>query len=224
MLTRRSLLISAIASPYLNISARAETFKPGKGDQTIALQAAIYEAAKVGGVVQLGAGTYEVGVISVNSNVTILGIPGATKIHAPVDGKIFSILPAKQIVIQGISFSAKGTKGNLITAEAVERLIIEECDFAGGESGMRIASCGGRIVGNRFGFHQQVACQSISATGMEISGNTVSDIGNNGIQVWRDDKGDNPTIVTNNIISRVAAEDGKDGPNGRRDCEQQPHF
>lgn len=214
MLTRRSLLLSAVVSPYLNLSANAQSVKPGKGDQTLALQAAIYEAGKIGGVVQLGPGTFEVGVISVNANVTIQGIPGATKIHAPVNGKIFSILPAKQIVIQGISFSAKGTKGNLITAEAVERLIIDECDFAGGDSGLRIASCGGRIVGNRFGFHQQVACQSIAATGMEISGNTVSDIGNNGIQVWRDDKGDNPTIVTNNIVSRIAAEDGGNGPNG----------
>ena len=133
MLTRRSLLLSAIASPYLNLSANAQSVKPGKGDQTLALQAAIYEAAKIGGVVQLGPGTFEVGVISVNANVTIQGIPGATKIHAPTNGKIFSILPAKQIVIQGISFTAKGTKGNLITAEAVERLIIDECDFAGGE-------------------------------------------------------------------------------------------
>ena len=214
MLTRRSLLLSAVAAPYLNISAQAETLKAGKGDQTLELQAAIFEATKVGGVVQLGAGTYEVGVISLNANVTIQGIPGATKLHAPVDGKIFSILPAGQIIIQGIAFSAKGIKGNLITAEAVERLIIEDCDFGGGEAALRIATCGGRIVGNRFRFHQQVACQSIGATGMEISGNTVTDIGNNGIQVWRDDKGDNPTIVTNNIISRIAAEDGKDGPNG----------
>ncbi len=214
MLSRRSLLLSAIASPCMPISANAETIQPAKGDQTLALQAAIYKAAKVGDVVQLGAGTYEVGVISVNANVTILGIPGATKIHAPVDGKIFSILPAGQIFIQGISFSAKGSKGNLITAEAVERLIIEDCDFSGGEAGIRIATCGGRIVGNRFRFHQKVACQSIAATGMEISGNNVSDIGNNGIQVWRNDKGDNPTIVTDNVISRIAAEDGGDGPNG----------
>jgi uncharacterized secreted repeat protein (TIGR03808 family) len=211
---RRLVLQAGLAAPFLNLSAHAETMQPKKGDQTLALQAAIFEAAKVGGVVQLGAGTFEVGVMSVNANVTILGIPGATKLYAPVDGKILSILPASQIVIQGISFSAKGTKGNLITAEAVERIIIEDCDFSGGEAAIRIATCGGRIVGNRFRFHQKVACQSIVATGMEISGNSVSDIGNNGIQVWRDDKGDNPTVVTNNIVSRIAAEDGGDGPNG----------
>jgi uncharacterized secreted repeat protein (TIGR03808 family) len=214
MLTRRSLLLTAAVTPLVSGTAHAETLKSKKGDQTLELQAAIYAAAKINGVVQLGAGTFEVGVISLNSSVTILGIPGATKLYAPVDGKIFSILPAKQIVIQGISFSAKGTKGNLITAEAVERLIIEDCDFVGGEAGIRIASCGGRIVGNRFNFHQKVACQSIGATGMEISGNTVTDIGNNGIEVWRDDKGDNPTIVSNNFVSRIAAEDGGDGPNG----------
>jgi uncharacterized secreted repeat protein (TIGR03808 family) len=213
-LTRRSVLSSAVAMPFLQRIARADVIKPSKGNQTLALQAAIFEAGKVGGVVQLGAGTFEVGVISVNANVTIVGIPGATKLHAPVDGKIFSILPAAQIVIQGISFSAKGNTGNLITAEAVERLIIEDCDFGGGEAAIRIATCGGRITGSRFRFHQKVACQSIAATGMEISGNTVTDIGNNGIQVWRDDKGDNPTIVANNFVSRIAAEDGGDGPNG----------
>jgi uncharacterized secreted repeat protein (TIGR03808 family) len=214
MLNRRLLLLSAAATAGLHTAASAEMLLPSKGDQTLELQAAISAAAKVNGVVQLGPGTWEVGAISLHSSVTILGIPGATKLHAPVDGKIFSILPTKQVVIKGIAFSAKGTKGNLITAEGVERLIIEDCDFAGGEAGMRIASCAGRIVGNRFAFHQQVACQSIGATGMEISGNTVTDIGNNGIQVWRDDKGDNPTIVANNIVSRIAAEDGKDGPNG----------
>jgi uncharacterized secreted repeat protein (TIGR03808 family) len=213
-LSRRGFLLSAAATPYLRTLARAETVKAGTGNQTIELQAAIFEATKTGAVVQLGPGTFEVGVISLPASVTIQGIPGLTKLHAPIDGKIFSILPATQIVIQGISFSAKGNKGNLLTAEAVERLIIEDCDFLGGESGIRVASCGGRIAGNRFRFHQQVALQCISATGMEISGNTISDIGNNGIQVWRDDKGDNPTLVTNNIITRIAAEDGKDGPNG----------
>lgn len=213
-LSRRKFLLSATATPYLRSLAHAQAVKPGKGDQTLALQAAIDEAAKSGSVVQLGPGTFEVGVLSLNAPVTIQGIPGLTKLHAPAGGNIFSILPSAQVVIQGISFSAKGTKGNLLTAEAVERLIIEDCDFAGGEAGMRIVTCAGRISGNRFRFHQKVACQSVAATGMEISGNTVSDIGNNGIQVWSDNKGDNPTIVSNNFVSRIAAEDGGDGPNG----------
>jgi uncharacterized secreted repeat protein (TIGR03808 family) len=213
-LSRRTFLLSAAATPYLRTLAHAETVTAGKGDQTQQLQAAISNAAKTGGMVQLGAGTYETSVLSILSNVTIQGIPGLTKLHAPTGGRIFSILPASQVILQGIALSAKGATGNLITAEGVERLIIEDCDFSGAEAGMRIATCGGRISGNRLRFHQKVACQSIAGTGMEISGNTVSDIGNNGIQVWRDDKGDNPTIVSNNFVSRIAAEDGGDGPNG----------
>ena len=213
-LSRRTFLLSAAATPYLRTLAHAETVTARKGDQTQQLQAAISDAAKTGGVVQLGAGTFETGVLSILSNVTIQGIPGLTKLHAPAGGRIFSILPASQVILQGIALTAKGSTGNLITAEGVERLIIEDCDFSGGEAGLRIATCGGRISGNRLRFHQKVACQSIAATGMEISGNTVSDIGNNGIQVWRDEKGDNPTIVSNNFVSRIAAEDGGDGPNG----------
>jgi uncharacterized secreted repeat protein (TIGR03808 family) len=213
-LSRRTLIASLASLPLLQASARAEVLKPTGGDQTAALQAAITAAGETGGVVQLGAGTFETGPLTLKNNITLQGIPGATALRSIQGGKILSIRSAKRVVIEGIEFTAKGKTGNLLTAEGIERLIVQDCDFAGAEAALRVATCGGRIVGNRMRFHQKVACQAIGSTGLEISGNSISDIGNAGIQVWRENKGDSPTIVTNNFVTRIAAEDGGDGPNG----------
>ena len=42
----------------------------------------------------------------------------------------------------------------------------------------------------------------------------VTDIGNNGLQVWRSAAGEDGTLVANNRVARIAARAGGDGPNG----------
>jgi uncharacterized secreted repeat protein (TIGR03808 family) len=207
------LLLAGATVPFLHLTARANEIKASGGDQTRELQAAI-DAAGENGAVRLGPGTFQTGTLKVSKNVTLEGVPTATKLRVTSGQEALVLVGGRHVSVQGIGFSGKGKKGNLIWANGIERLIVEDCDFQGGASGIRTQDCGGRIVGNRMRFHQQAALQAISSTGLEISGNTVTDIGNNGIQVWRDQKGDNPTIVSNNIIARIAAEDGGDGPNG----------
>ncbi len=213
MISRRLFLSSAAAVPFLRQTARAEILLPKSGDQTGALQAAIDVASQSGGVVQLGAGTYHVNALTIRNNVTIQGVPGATTLRS-AGGHMVRISGAKHVVLQGLELSIKGISGNTVAADNVKRLIVQDCAFTGGEAGVRMTACGGRITGNDFAFHKQVAVQSVDSTGLEISSNTVSDIGNNGIQVWREQKGESPTIVSDNFVSRIAAEDGGDGPNG----------
>jgi uncharacterized secreted repeat protein (TIGR03808 family) len=165
-------------------------------------------------VVHLGAGTFNVSVLTIKRNVTVIGAPGATKLFAPTGGKIFSIRLSTHVVLQGLGLAAKGTTGNILTAEGIERLIVEGCDFSGGEAGMRIASCGGRVVGNRFQFHEDVGLQSIDSKGISISGNRVSDVGNCGIQVWQTEPREDGSIITENHVSRIAAKSGGNGQNG----------
>jgi uncharacterized secreted repeat protein (TIGR03808 family) len=214
MFSRRSLLLSTPFMPFIVRTAKADAVTPSGADDTKAIQAAIVKAYKGSGEVQLGAGTFNVSVLTIKSNVTLRGIPGATKLLAPVGGKIFSIRTSNYVVLSGLALVAKGTTGNILTAEGIDRLIVEDCDFSGGEAGMRIASCGGRVVGNQFKFHDDVGLQSIDSKGMSISGNRVSDIGNCGIQVWQTEKREDGSIITENHISRIAAKGGGNGQNG----------
>jgi uncharacterized secreted repeat protein (TIGR03808 family) len=214
MISRRSMLRSSLAMPFLNMKAWAETVTARKGDQTTNIQAAIEAAAKSGGSVQLGAGTFEVSVLTIRRNVTIQGIPGATKLLASSGGSIFSIRTSNHVVLQGLGLVAKGRVGNILTAEGVEQLVIEDCDFSGAEAGIRVSSSSGRIVGNRFQFHEDLALQSIDSKGFLLSENTVSDVGNCGIQVWQTEKREDGSIVTQNRISRVAVKSGGNGQNG----------
>ncbi len=180
---------------------------PSDGDQTKAIQAAILNAEKTGGAVQLGAGTFNVSSLTIKSNIAIHGISGATKFVASGGGEIFSISEAARVTIEGISFSAKGNAGNLITAQGIERLSIEDCEFNGAEAGVRMSGCGGRVVGNSFQFHEDLGLQSIDSSGLRISGNRISDVGNCGIQVWQTKTREDGSLITENHISRVATKE-----------------
>lgn len=214
MISRRAFTSSAITLPFFSLAARAEVVVAGSGDQTKAIQTAIVAAAKSGGAVQLGAGTFEVSVLTIKKNVTIQGVPGVTKLVAQQGGKIFSIRQSDHVVLQGLGLSAKGNTGNIVTAEGIERLIIQDCDFSGGEAAIRVASCGGRITGNRFQLHAKVAIQSIDSKGIMISGNRVQDIGNCGIQVMQTEPREDGSVISDNFVSRIAATEGGNGQNG----------
>jgi uncharacterized secreted repeat protein (TIGR03808 family) len=105
-------------------------------------------------------------------------------------------------------------KNDLVAADNVQRLLVADCSFAGGGTGLKLQGCGGRITGNVFKYHQATGFFSNDATGLEVSGNTFSDIGNNGIMVWRSALGEDGSIISNNHVSRIAAEDGGTGQNG----------
>ena len=60
----------------------------------------------------------------------------------------------------------------------------------------------------------QAAIRSIDAIGIEIAHNDIADCGNNGIQVWRSEAGEDGSIVSANRIVRVRADSGGSGENG----------
>jgi uncharacterized secreted repeat protein (TIGR03808 family) len=55
---------------------------------------------------------------------------------------------------------------------------------------------------------------SLNARGLLITGNTVRGCGNNGIQVWRSEAGDDGTLVIGNRIEDTFARNGGSGQNG----------
>ena len=212
----RRLILTSMALPLFTRTGLGQQapLQPRDGDQTKSLQAAIDAAQSAAGLVELGAGTFRVNDLKINGTITLRGIPGLTILRSGQDGHVLGIKDAGTINLEGITFQAKGLTGDVVRADAVAQLIVEGCSFAGGGNGLHLVGCGGRIIGNSFKFHQATGLLSENATGLEITGNTLSDIGNNGIQVWRNEIGEDGTIVSNNRVSRIAAENGGDGQNG----------
>lgn len=212
-LTRRILL----TAPLVIVGAGAShafTLSAKSGDQTADVQAAIDQAVARDGTITLGPGTFRVGTLNVTGDVQITGTPGQTVLKSVSGDPILSIAKSRTVVLNGLSFASKGVTGELVTAKQVQRILVSECSFSGGGTGLKLQGCGGRIAGNTFRYQQASGLFSNDATGLEVSGNSVSDIGNNGILVWRSEIGEDGSIVSNNRVSRIAAEDGGTGQNG----------
>lgn len=184
--SRRSLL--SVGAAFAATPAAAEVLSTGT-DQTLELQAAIDHAARNGGALRLGAGKFLVSGLHVTTSLQIEGVAGHTKLVAVGNVTILKIEDAELVSISGITFE-------------------------GGANGLVLHNCGGRICGNEFALHEKAAIFALDSKGLEISGNHVHDVGNNGIQVWSSDKREDGTLVINNRVERIAAKDGGSGQNG----------
>ena len=214
MISRRAILLQSLLLGTAPAIAQSAVLNPHEGEQTQAVQNAIDAATRNGGVVELSAGTFRVGRLIISGDLTLRGIPGRTVLRSVAGGRILDVVGSGHVNLEGISFQTKGLKDDLVRAEEVAHLVVDGCAFSGGGNGLHLIRCGGRITGNQFKFHQAGGLLSEDAVGLEVTSNTLSDIGNNGIQVWRSEKGEDGTLITNNRISRIAAEDGGDGPFG----------
>ncbi len=208
MIARRGILAGmavVIASP-----AMAQTVLNPKGnrDQTESLNAAIQK----GGAVELGAGTFKVSSIRIDQTISIRGVAGQTVIEGEADE--IAVITAKDVSIEGVTFKTASQKSKLAVARGCENLAIEHCTFIGGDSGLTLERCSGVVSATRFEAQESSGLFSIDASGLQITGNVVTDIGNNGILVWRSEIGEDGTIVTGNRVSKIADRAGGTGQNG----------
>jgi uncharacterized secreted repeat protein (TIGR03808 family) len=72
----------------------------------------------------------------------------------------------------------------------------------------------GEVRGNLFANLFDVGLFSLDARGLLIADNTVRGCGNNGIQVWRSQTGDDGTRIVGNRVEDITALDGGSGQNG----------
>ena len=168
--SRRSLLSAGAA---LAATPAAAKVTANGADQTSELQAAIDRAAEKGGVLRLGAGKFHVSGLRLTTSLQIEGVAGHTRLVAL--GKV-----------------------DILSVEGAEHLSLSGVTFEGGGNGLVLKNCGGRISGNEFLLQEKTALFALDSKGLEISGNHVHDIGNNGIQVWTTDKREDGTLVINN--------------------------
>jgi len=189
-------------------------------DQSTALQRAINEAALRGTPLFLPPGRYLVRDIVLPDGLYLSGVPGRSQLLFAGGDTMLVGRDAKRLTLAGLTVAAAGnrftdTTPGLVYLRSVAALSVDNCQISGGtRSGLALEYCAGRISNCEISGCHYTGIFSLDATGLEISGNTVRDCGNNGIQVWRSKPGEDGTIVAQNRILGIAARDGGSGQNG----------
>ena len=228
MITRRSLLTTSagagLAVPVSNAAGAAPRgVTPNLArDQSRALQKAINSAAAKGEALHLPGGIYIARELKIPAGITITGVPGKTRI---VLGRAADNLVSAQgitgITLSGLVLDGRGHLlardgyPGLLWFEKCRNLTLDNCIIENsGDNGISLEGCTGRVSGCEFANCLTGAIFSMDAKGLEITGNHIHDIGDNGILVWQSKKREDGTIVSNNRIERIFAKSGGDGPYG----------
>lgn len=210
---------SAAARPTqtaaVDISPALKLQSNSGGDQTAALQEAIDTAHAGGHPVLLPAGRFIVRGLELRNGTRLIGAHGATTLLGANAENIISARGVSDIVIEGIRLEGGGQVKDVVLLEDCQNIRLETLRIQGASvSALRVQNCAGRIQGCTILEIDDVGIFALDSVALEIIGNTISHCGNNGIQVWRSEAGDDGTMVSGNRISHITARDGGDGPNG----------
>ncbi len=240
-ISRRSLLAAALfgtaasAAPHALAQSRAPNplplssfgldaaqfgLRPGApDDQSQKLQAALVEAAKREAPLMVAPGRYRIASVVLPEGARLSGVPGATQFVAAQGGPLLLARRIKRatlsgLVLDGLDIRATQRVG-LLAVEEVGDFGLSYCEFANaGSIGLTLNRTAARILGNRFRSMRDSALFSLDSRGLSIEGNQIEDCGNNGIQIWRSQPGDEQSLVRGNRINRIRSDAGGDGPNG----------
>jgi len=186
-----------------------------KASQLKDLQAALEKAIQGDGVLRLPAGEFVAEGLRLSSTLRIEGVAGQTKLLCGAGKTALTIDGAADVSLAGLTFAgAKDGDGILLSCTDAETLLIENCRFSGGDRGIALERCSGAVRGSSFDDLSVSALFANDSRGLEISGNTITNMGANGIQVWTSEKREDGTIVCNNRISDVGSVPGDTGQTG----------
>lgn len=190
-------------------------------DQSAQFQNAVNRAVERGRALFLPAGTYPVANLRLPSGTTIVGVPGRTRlVYQGGGGQLVRAEGVSNINLTGITFDGANrsigdfTEG-LLHFVGVRNVEIDNCEVAGSaKMGIVLDRCSGRVENCRISGAAEAGLRSNEATGLAITGNTVSDCANGGIWVHRWREGEDGTIVSGNRVERIGARYGGTGQFG----------
>jgi len=190
-------------------------------DQTEALQAAIDLCASRKAPLLLPPGHFRVGRIELRPGTRLIGAYGKTTLEFTGGAAFITARVAEGVAMEGLVLDGgllpldPGRADGLITAADCVMITIRNVEVRRSlVHGISLNGCSGRITDCTIANISQTGLLSRNAAGLEIVHNVVADCGNNGIQVWRDDAGEDGTIVASNRIVRIEARAGGSGENG----------
>ncbi len=194
--------------------------KIGGGDQSVALQRAINQAVLKQIPLFLPGGDYAVSNITLPSGLELVGIPGQSTLSYNGGGGLLNASGSKNISLHGLSLKGNrldlsSASGGLFIANDTSRLLMENCHiFDSSANCISLTNVSGKISNCELAQARQAALFSMDARGLILTGNYVHDCDNNGILVWRSQKSEDGTIVTQNRIENIKSVDGGSGQNG----------
>jgi len=204
-----------ISAPMLLVQAGAAQAAAGFN-----LEAALAKAKAEGGVLHVPPGRFDAQGLVIDFPLVVLGVPGQSVLTTQGGAPIFTVQNCADVTLSGLHFEGAQKPmtdelPGLVVGWKVERLMVEACHFSkSGRSGLKIEECSGTVQNCHFNAIKEAALIAVNSNGLMISNNTVDDIGNNGIQVWRHKLEEDGTQVIGNRVSNIRSEAGGDGPNG----------
>ena len=204
----------------LGLEATQLGLRPGSAeDQSRTLQAALAEAVKRGAPLLVAPGRYRIANVVLPENARLIGVPGATQFIAAQAGSLLVARRIKRAAISGVVLDGLDIKldqrTGLLNIDDVLDFALSDCEFANaGSVGLTLNRTAGRIERNRFRSMRDSALFSFDSRGLSIEANTVEDCGNNGIQLWRGQAGDDQSLIRGNRLNRIRNDAGGDGPYG----------
>ncbi len=208
----------------MNATAISPSLAPDDGrDQTSALQAAVDAAAEKDVPLVLPPGTFVVSDLRLHPGTRLVGAARATTIAYGGGEAFVTADKADGLVLEGITFDCAYKKFDTargegaVTLSRTKDLRLVDLDIRNSISiGLSLVECGGRINGVTISGALDAGLKSLDASGLDITGNTISDCGNNGILIWRSEEGEDGSVVSGNRISKIRNAAGGTGEYGNR--------
>ena len=195
---------------------------PGSAiDQGPVLQAALDAATGRGAPLELPAGRYRIGALELRPGARIVGAAGATTLEFSGGGAFITADHADDILLEGLVLDGAyqalddGRAEGLVSLRNCRGVRLHRLTVTRSPSnGIALSACAGSVTDCTVNSVIQAAIRSVDAAGIEIAHNDIADCGNNGIQVWRSEAGEDGSIITANRIVRIRADGGGSGENG----------
>lgn len=190
-------------------------------DQTAVLQAAIDQASARDVPLHLPPGVFRVTDLRLRAATRLVGADGATTLQfsggeAFITGENAHGATLRALAIDGAFQTFNAARGEALLNIANSRDIeIDGVTVRNSvQGGIALTAMSGQVRNCRIADALDFGLKSLDATGLDISGNVIAACGNNGILVWRTEKGEDGSTITNNRISKIRNSAGGTGQYG----------
>lgn len=188
-------------------------------DQAPVLQMALDTATDRGAPLHLPPGHFRIGGLRLRSGARLICADGLTRLEHTGSGPFITAEDAASIAIEGIAvdgaYAALGDAEGLIAITRCRSVQLHHLHVTRSPgNGIALFASGGSVTDCTIDNAMQAAVRSLDATGLQVSHNDIADCGNNGIQIWRSEAGQDGSVIAGNRIVRIRADGGGSGQNG----------
>jgi uncharacterized secreted repeat protein (TIGR03808 family) len=190
-------------------------------DQSAAVQAAIDKTAAAGTALLIPPGRYLVHDLVLRPATALVGVEGLSRLvfaggASMLTGEGCNGLTIDGLVLDGNSQPLDPSRADgLLSLKASVDITLHRVTVENGLlNGVSLRGCSGRVTDSSIRSCGNTGLFALDSTGLEIAHNLIERIGNNGVQVWRSQAGEDGTIVIGNRIRLIEARAGGTGENG----------